>query len=643
MRLFYNGVNLGLVQVVEDSKVAEYDPTGQDYLWTRYRIAVEAIYTPDDQTFAAAYSTSRTVGNGQPDPTSNPVPSRNSSAVYTDRSLRHTLMQPRGVLIVDYNSDPDQKKTGDAVKQVWLESPPTTTGVYSGWDDHPDRMPCDLNNGPIPQEDTIVNAVGDGRTFFVRFVVETCLNDCRPDSRNEISNNPNRLPPPPLLSNRWTASMSYDPAGYATRTFTGLAIFRADLLRDAQNDGNPYWTPDAWRLAILPPVPKNAIRYVDEITPAPDGFSYKYVVRDVEQEVTFLDTPLKVVDGAVVPGHPRNVREISCEVFRQYQSVGTKEALPQFINTFQQAAWGTRESLSQFSDLIAPGVVAGIGLALGAAGTLNNLLPTYSEVVVCTVQGTRNATKAQLFRLAYSCAFGQLSSPMATSTLGELIAGIVLAPIPPQIPGYAQIQDVTAKSINSAFSIIPPATTLSLRYDAFKKKIQVTVAQEFGGLIDWGTGATAGGLKMVTTAPPEGVVGATWPQAVKSLAALGAPANIAVNLAKGAAAMVDVVQGLPTLDDAGTLIGTSLDGPGLDLPLAAPPMDPDNISPTSPMPGTPRPYSPPRQGTQLFNVIAANLLGECAIPAPYWDDPGNRQEPGDRSSSYRQNGKPPSP
>lgn len=635
MRLAYNGITLAIVQVLEESKVAEYDPTGQDYLWTRYRIAVEAIYNPDDPNFAVAYTTAELGPNGRPKPDSKPVRNSTTSAVYTDVALRHKLMQPRGELLIDYASDPDPKKQGDAAKQLWLDSPPKdVTG---------NRRPCDLKNGPLPQEDTVVRTAGDGRTFIVRFVVETYLNDC--EEGTELRGTRGRTnPPPPLLSNRWTATMSYDDGGYATRTFTGLAIFRADVLREAQAGGSPYWTPDAWRLDILPPVPANSIRYVDAITPSPDGFSYQYTVRDVEQEVTLLDVPTDPTSYRQLPAKGRrNVRSISCEVFRQYQSAGTKEALPQFINTFQQAAWGTRESLSQFSDLLAPGAVAAIGIGLGVAGTLNNLLPTYSEVVVCTVQGTRNATKAQLFRLAYSCAFGQLSNPLALSSQNEMVNGGMGGVVATVIPRSDEIRQTIADAYANMARLVPPATTLSVRFDAFKKRVQVTVGQEFGGLLDWTTGATAGGLRMVTRAPAEEVVGGDWPQHLYTLNFVNDGVLTSNPITGGAIGVMALgTNAFPKLGDNKTLIGTTDDGPGIDLPLAAPPADPAKLPPIGLLPPTPAPYSPPRQGTQLFNVIAASLLGECQTPDAY-GTPDGADYPRDRGSSFRQGGKPPSP
>lgn len=638
MRLAYNGITLGIVQVIENSKTAEYDPTGQDYLWTRYRIAVEAIYNPDDPNFAVAYTSSPTGPTGRPDPLGNLVRNQQASPVYTDVALRHRLMQPRGLLVIDFSSDPDPKKTGDAALQLWLTSPP-----LAGDPANPNsRRPCDLNNGPLPQEDTIVREAGNGRTFVVRFVIETCLNDCKQDNRSELSNNPNRLPPPPLLSNRWTASMSYDDGGYATRTFTGLAIFRADVLRQAQGDDDPYWAPDAWRLAILPPVPKNAVRYVDEITPSPDGFSYRYVVRDVEEPVSYLDQPTKVIDGRVVADRTRrrrNVRKISCLVSRQFQSAGTREMVDMQIANLQQMVDSSRQAAMSLlsGGVVGSAIAAGLGTVnhmLGTVAGLNRAIPTYSEVVVCTVQGSRNATKASLFRLAYSCAFGQLSNPLTEAQQGQFLAGGIYSLVPSGTPGAEQIKKVISDSYANMGRLIPPATTIGVQYDAFEKKVQVTVAQEFGGLMDWATGAVAGGLRMVTRAPAEEVMGGDWPQYYGTLLAINDGVFAAPTILAGAQGVFSKAGVIfPTLDDNGDLLGTTQDGDGVDLPLASPPPSPAQ-PPLYSLPPSPAPYQPPRQGTQLFNVIAQSLSGNCTQPASYDDD---------RTSSFRQNGQPPAP
>lgn len=643
MKLAYNGITLGIVQVIESSKTVEYDPTGQDYLWTRYRLAVEAIYSPDDPNFAVAYTSSPPDSNGRPNPLGNLVKNQTSSPVYTDIALRHRLMQPRGVLLVDFASGPESKgkdkeskkpdpkvtqKPDSKVTQLWLESPPLSDPADEG-----SRRPCDMANGPLPQEDTIVRDAGDGRTFVVRFVVETCLNECQFDS--DMS--PGRigeLPAPPLLSNRWTASMSYDEAGYATRVFSGVAVFRADALRSFQEDGNPYWAPDAWRLWILPDVPVNSIRYVDELKQAPDGFTYTYTVRDVEQEVSYIDQPAELGwNGNPIPvagRRPRSIRSISCEVIRQYQTASTKEVLPAFLNSLQQAAWGFGGG-GGGGDLTASGIKAAtlaISRSVAVLGTLNTILPTYSETAVCTIRGTRNSTKTSLLRTAYSVVFGQLSGPLGKRAVTSGIIGLI---VPSENPGSDKAKQTVENSMKNYLRMTPPGYTFQVRYDAFKRQVQVTVGVEYGGLLDWTSGATIGGMQAMCQNIPEQVIGGTWPfylnnlQQDKPLNESAGQDNIAQSNAIG--------RTLPPLEDVGNLIGTIEDAPGIDIPLAAPP--PSYYQPAlSPLPPPPPPYVPNRQGTQLFNIIAQSLLGSCGEPALYAYD---------RSTSFRQQRRPPAP
>lgn len=621
MKLAYNGITLGIVQVIESSKTVEYDPTGQDYLWTRYRIAVEAIYNPDDPDFAVAYTTSPTASDGRPNPVGSPVRNQTSSPVYTDIALRHRLMQPRGLLVVDFASDPDPKKQGQAAVQLWLESPPRVGSMNPTA-----RRPCDMANGPLPQEDTIVRDAGDGRTFVVRFVVETCLNECQFDASQSAGRV--ETPPPPLLSNRWTASMTYDAAGYATRVFAGTAVFRADVLRTIQQDGGSYWAPDAWRLEILPDVPVNSIRYVDELKQAPDGFTYTYSVRDVEQEVSYVDQPATMgFNGNPIrlPGRrPRSIRSISCEVVRQFQTASTREALPAFLNSLQQAAWGFGGGGG--GSVVQQAAVTAVARSVAILDTLNTLLPTYSETAVCTIRGTRNSTKTGLLRTAYAVVFGQLSGP-----LGRRVSSVaaVNQVVPSQIQGAEKAKTTVLDSLQNYLRMTPPGVTFQVRYDAFRRQVQVTVGVEYGGLLDWTSGATIGGMQSMCQNIPEQVIGGTWPFFFNSL-----PADVNQTVGAGDRQQAQAVGlTLPPLEDAGNLIGTIEDAPGIDLPLAAPP--PSYAQPAlSPLPPPPPPYTPHRQGTQLFNIIAQSLLGPCGEPALY---------AGDRATSFRQQGRPPAP
>lgn len=629
MHLSYNGIDLKVVRVLECSRTAEYDPTGQDYLWTRWRVAVEAVYSPQEvESYTGSkqnqYVTAGSVapipfggtapagGSNQPPDPIAPVMGQVRSAPMTDVALRHRLMQPRGALKLDFASmfgtDPNAPdfppgSSGNPI-EVWLESPGRdVTGL---------PKPCDAANGPIPQECT-PTILGNGRTFLVRYAIETCVSDCRPSLAGNAA----------VLSNRWTASVSYDDAYFATRTLTGLVILRPDILH-ARN-----LFPDDLRIDLLPPVPVNCKRFVDELTPLPDGISYQYVVRDVEEEYTYFDTPISPGGSAFQGAKPRHIASIQATVNRRFGQSGAKTALSETMSALSQVAFAM-QTMEQFvggsgmaGDMAGrmsgmtkkyAGMLGGKGISgkgagpvtavlkfmeLGAKGSAafvsaaDSVLPTYEEVVTVEVRGTRLATRARLQATALAVAFGQL-----TNVVGETrgpVDGITLG-IGGSVGLGAVVGATTQLIMNAAGmnvpepshfirSVIPPASVYELEYDLHARRLRVTVSQTYSGLVDWLTARTAGGWKAITAPLQETASGAAWP-----LSAI-------YNQNVGAASPTEV---LPHLPDFGLPVLASADGPGI-----APPVQDG------------------RMGTNLTEIVAAGLLGECAKPPAFdWDLPG---------------------
>lgn len=620
MHLTYNDIDLKIVRVLAYQRTPEYDPTGQDYLWTRHTLAVEAIYSAEkaksfrdaDWTFVNADSLAPIPAGGtvpHDGPNVGPDPLKPTlgtpkvrSAPMTDVALRHKLMQPRGKLRVEFNSFIDTTGSGNPV-EVHLASPGKDV-------DGVDRK-CDLNNGPIPQECT-PTVMGDGRTFLVRYVIETCMSDCRPSREDKA-----------LVSNRWTATLSYDENFFATRTLTGLAIFRADAINTRQT-----W-PDLYRLQLLPPVPGNCKRYIDALEASPDGFSYRYVVRDVEEERTYLDTRITPAGSAIEGTKPRRIASVRGTVRRSLSQPGSKtafsEAMQQLTNVaFAASAFediggggggGTKlPNTNPYSGGLAQrfgGVsggrmgwlallfkVAGVGVKASASfmAAANSVLPTYEETVVVEVRGTRYATRADLQEAALAAAFGQLTNvvganiPFADQTSDIGLGGSnIQNAVGSFVKGLAGGMLAGVNSIAGKTALVTPvANVYELEYDLHERRVQVTVSQEYSGLMDWVSGRTAGGWKAITRPLHDTDKGGIWPFSAQY---------------NGAIEGIQSGEIMKFLADAGYPMIVGTDGPG-----RGPPVDING-----------------KQGTNLATVIAGDLLGECDEPPAYaFDSPTPR-------------------
>ena len=580
MKLEYNGVPLGVVRLVQHSAVPEYDETGMDYLWTRVRLTVECVYSP--QATAAGHKVGVTAAGTAQEPTA-AVLGRRGSPALTDTAIRHLLSQPRRLLKVWFDSALDPALAGDAAAETWIESPRFDPAGPSP----ADRLPCDPGGGPWVHDLSVSEVMVNGRTCTVAATFETCLLDCLPNQAQV-----------PCLSNQFTATMSYDRDGYCTRRFVGLAVFRRDLLEQRQ------YTPDDFRLDLLPPPPRNTLRTVDKLLQSADGHHFAYEVTDEEQPVTYLDKPERAnglyppplsgpaaglpagqSDPAGPAGtrRPREVRTIKCEVVREYTSKGAGAVADRIAGIQLTAPWAAGALEFQ--------------AARDIMGEFEQALPQYTEQAVCYVRGTRRSRKTELLALAYSTALAELTTPIGADLLSSVLTGVVAPPIG-TVTGLGRFdmqgtyQNVFARLVK----LMAPATTLRVRFDRFDRWVEVTVAQEYGGILDWVLGGQAGGFRALVSPVRDDAVGANWPTAF--LAAQGLQANPLYSIAN------DTLLAYP-LPDAGLRIGAGT-------------VFPDQTTEFGP--GLQPPVLNGRQGTNLAELVAAGLSRSCTPPFQYRGD-----------------------
>lgn len=705
MNIIYNDINLRVVQPVLVSRQVKYDPTGKDYLGTLWTIQVIAIYSPDNYRIDPTHGMQVNVtahSKGTPVPTGGPPASdeiirsgtgepfwlpnplgpdqgqlpldnffmapRYNSPPWTDAALRHKLSQPRAKLQVyfwsgldedtfpgldpeQYGEEVDAPSTGSFGRQLWVESPkPVNTAPGSGSTMPVIDVNTDLDNGPKPTVENVQDIYGDGRLFLVTWGVTTLINDCVTNADEIVTNEP-------LLSNQWTASMSYDEQYLCTRSFTGMAVFRADMVERFIK--NPW----DYKFRVLPRLPLNCKRFIDELTALPDGYSFTYKIRDVEQALSYADVPLNKVGVAtsgtteMIPGAPsdlapdtgavggvRNVTTFDVEVHRSYEQTGMRDIIPRVTGLTAQAFAAANSGLgaaavtgltlipmltgggaaggpagaavgtaiaSALSSLIGGAVNTAVGAAVAGINAANEFLPEYTETITVTVAGNRFARMSDLQYLAFAAAFGQVSTPMATPEIfaavfggavgaAAAVAGAMLPfGVGPIVRGAINVVANAPGLTVNALRFLPTANIYDVKYSPTRKQLQFTLVNSYGGIVDWVTGATAGGWRSIVEPIPDDVVGGNWPRsAMRNSVLAGAVANEA-----------KASQFLPLIFNDRVPLAVGKDIPGIGPPMFS---QPDPADPT---------VTQTFLGTQCMQVVAQRLMTECELPPFYVADP----------------------
>jgi hypothetical protein len=223
----YNNVELKVTLLHTWEREPIYD-AADNYLYTRHRIAVAAVYNPK--------ATSYDFVNFAPRERADKMPAE------TDVAVREALELPRKTLLVEIDGEdvlatPEQGKT------------------------------TDVCNGPTPSVHRWTKIHGS-RTIEIDWTVEACVIDKSLAGTRPI-----------LLSHVWKMSEDIDQDYFATRTIQGKAVFRRDLL-EVENANKP----DDYRGFFMHAVHAGMKRVHIDVEAPEDGRTLLYTVVDRDQK-----------------------------------------------------------------------------------------------------------------------------------------------------------------------------------------------------------------------------------------------------------------------------------------------------------------------------------------------------------------------
>jgi hypothetical protein len=311
--LRYNGIQLEIVRVVSYERRPVFD--GFAYQYTRHVVTVDAVFAPGATSYDFTPDATSQAGVDPPEPfdpesapgggpTAQGARPTNSyetalNANLTDRAVRHLLMQPRARLVVTAGgpeSGPDPYRAyptfrGGAQASVILDvpertgkapPPPLAAGNPGGdvveadeiqgdpdpaghWGGEAYAYVCDATGGPRPLACDVRRVDGTG-TFRVRYSIQADV--------HEASFFYNR--PPVMLSHVWSMDLDVDAEGFATRTVSGRAVFRRDVLEQQSV------RPDDFRSLLVHPLVRGMKRESLKVSQLEDGNTLRYQIVDRE-------------------------------------------------------------------------------------------------------------------------------------------------------------------------------------------------------------------------------------------------------------------------------------------------------------------------------------------------------------------------
>ncbi len=407
--LTYGGIALQVLKTHHVGSEDVYDDTGLDYLWTRYTFDVTGLVN--------LAATAFTTNPGNPVPVAAP----GTAPFLTVANVRDTFSLPRQPLTyVD--------ETGNVMVQSPADAPVPAAafvpggGIVNNVVAPPIPLDCDCDGGPKPLRPVEVLSVhGAGKSVIVRFAVSTTINDSIFwTGQGGLTVLGRAAPKPPvILSNRWSTSEHLDEAAFSTRTYTGRAVFRADLLRDltiTPNDGagKRLAVPDDfrsyWGSFLIPPGFQRQQVFVEQ---EPDGFAVRYRIVDVQLPVTLTDRrayKLEVIRSM-------SVHQVGAEQLA-YRQAGILADLA--IEAAGAASW----------DPISVGgkeIAAGIRMARREVELAFEVLPRSTDNIAITATGQPGSSRAALAGLCYKVLFNYMaaadafwSTTTVTLTLDEM-------------------------------------------------------------------------------------------------------------------------------------------------------------------------------------------------------------------------------
>ncbi len=467
MRLIYQGVELGILNINECVGEAVYDDTLTDYLYTRYSISVSAVvngqaevrrWTPptsyerqDDSLVLDRYDddiehappgaapdiANRPTGTSvAPQPFGVKSPGRGSYpgivppvVGFVPGTIR-TVTRPGSELTSPPSSlgglyrivrTPNAAPLTDAAIRHRLQTPRGRLYIFSGTGDEDDgnlllRSPaedddvCDARNGPIPRLYGIQAAMGEDGTFMVEFQIETYI--CETEENRGLGS--------ALLSNRFSMKHSVSDEFFLDIMVEGVAHFRTDKLYEAPSG----LSPDDFRLSLVPPVPFGMVRGNIIVEGLPDGTGIRYSFMDRQVKSNFVmgafARAAKVsVSHKQALVNPKSGRQ---RVGDQYNAA---IASMQAMGSLPGAITGANPYTNILNSLGIKGLNFGtffkLGVGgrlyaenkmraqIGAMGVLESSFPYVVDEVEAIVIGDPSSSRTQLYRLARSAAIGAIT------------------------------------------------------------------------------------------------------------------------------------------------------------------------------------------------------------------------------------------
>lgn len=251
--LIYNHISLGYIHTSSIEQVPVTDPSGTDYLYTKFTINVRSVIA--------------VCPGGSLDPAVD-----GETPAETIKRIRHMLLSPRRELEFRHGGKTMLFVPPEARMADKRGGPGSKLGAG--------HHALDAANGPKPLHCTVTYITE--KTFGIDYSVECCLEDCDALSdadREGIDAGKKAIDK--YLSLRYTMSQTINEDGYSTLTTSGKLIARANLIFDGG--------PDTLR-SLVTPLPIPGYKRTCSYTIAADGLSLNFQITD--QELYLCPPPL---------------------------------------------------------------------------------------------------------------------------------------------------------------------------------------------------------------------------------------------------------------------------------------------------------------------------------------------------------------
>ncbi len=234
----YGSYTLSRVRTKSFQHVPVYDPSGTDFLYTRFTLTVEGILA---EGLAPLTTGER--------------------AAQALRRIEHDFLRPRQPLLYSQDGKVILEVRGnnaEVVQQIDPASMGTVTNTFIGVDSVAPAL--DADNGPKPQYFNVI--LMTQKAITVEFSIVVCLIDCRDSTARKRG----------YTSNRWSETETYDQSGMCQLTTRGLLICASDLKVN----------PDQLRDIVAPVIRNGYQRTSSTFTLSEDGLRLSYNFTDKE-------------------------------------------------------------------------------------------------------------------------------------------------------------------------------------------------------------------------------------------------------------------------------------------------------------------------------------------------------------------------